>query len=264
MTKRKHVQPKIWCGYDHCCEFEPASHNARYCSTHKCKRKAENAAKRITAPLTNPEELWAMQEGRKLSVLTTAQKKNQWLLDKSRIGFFDIETSNLDANIGMMLCACVKDYKGGTKTFIMSKDNGLYSDRKFAVAMRDYLEKFDYVVTWYGTKFDVPYLNTRLILHGERPLDIIRHIDLYYTARFKLKLHSNRLAVVSESLFGESDKTRVVGPIWTNALMGDKKALQYIIDHCVIDVDVLEQVFEELHGFVNLSAKRWRKFGGSY
>jgi len=89
-------------------------------------------------------------------------------------------------------------------------------------------------------------------------------VDLYYVARHRLKLHSNRLAVVAETLFGESEKTRVVGPIWTRAVAGDKEAMDYIVEHCIIDVDVLEQVFERLRGFVNLSATRWRKYGASY
>ena len=70
--------------------------------------------------------------------------------------------------------------------------------------------------------------------------------------------------MVAETLFGESEKTRVIGPIWTRALMGDKEAWKYIIEHCQMDVVVLERVFEELKGFVNLSATRWKKFGGSY
>ena len=87
---------------------------------------------------------------------------------------------------------------------------------------------------------------------------------MYYTARFKLKLHSNKLVGVGETLFGKTGKTRVVGPIWTKAMMGDKESLRYIVEHCQADVVELEDVFNELRGFVNLSAVRWRVYGASY
>jgi len=45
------------CAYDGCCEFEAASWNQKYCPVCKCKRKAENEAKRVTDtddPFANP------------------------------------------------------------------------------------------------------------------------------------------------------------------------------------------------------------------
>jgi uncharacterized protein YprB with RNaseH-like and TPR domain len=163
-----------------------------------------------------------------------------------------------------MICACVKDHHGAIRTFIAGQVDGAIDDHQAVVETRDYLESLDYVYTYYGTGFDIPFINTRLIVHNERPIDRLRHIDLYYVARHRLKLHSNRLAVVAETLFGESDKTRVIGPIWTRALAGNKEALTYIVEHCEIDTEVLERVFDRLRGFVNLSAVRWRKFGASY
>ena len=44
------VQPLIWCYYDRCCQFQPEKHNHRYCTEHKCKRKAETATNGLTAP----------------------------------------------------------------------------------------------------------------------------------------------------------------------------------------------------------------------
>jgi uncharacterized protein YprB with RNaseH-like and TPR domain len=178
---------------------------------------------------------------------------------------FDIETTNLDASIGMILCACVKEMGGETFTAVSRMpEGGFMDDHEVVVQIRDWLEEYDYVCTYYGTGFDIPYLNTRLLIHGERPINRIRHVDLYYTAKFQLKLHSNRLAVVAETLFGNSDKTRVLGPVWTRAAQGDPEAMKYIVDHCQIDVEVLERVFNHLRGFINLSEKRIKLFGRSY
>ena len=143
-------------------------------------------------------------------------------------------------------------------------DGGYMDDHATVLLLRDWLESYDYVCTYYGTGFDIPYLNTRLIVHGERPISRLRHVDLYYTAKFQLKLHSNRLDVVAETLFGKSEKTRVLGPVWTRAAQGDPEAMKYIVEHCEIDVEVLERVFHRLRGFINLSEKRIKLFGRSY
>lgn len=258
------TRPKIWCFHDRCCNFDPGSHNARYCREHKCKRKAENAVKRLTTPINTDEEKWGLQERKKEHRQIEAQLKNEWLLENKKIVMFDLETTNLEASIGFILCGCTKERNEEVKTFTARAADGFLDDREICLAMRDELEQADYVCTYYGSRFDLPFINTRLIVHGERPVAKIRHIDLYYTARFKLKLHSNKLAVVAETLFGESDKTRVLGPIWTRAMMGDSEAIKYIEEHCQIDVIVLQNVFERLRGFVNLSATRWRTYGGSY
>lgn len=42
------VDDKRVCAHDACCEFVPHAYNHYYCPVHRCKRKAENARKRIT------------------------------------------------------------------------------------------------------------------------------------------------------------------------------------------------------------------------
>ena len=254
-------QPTIWCNFDRCHEFEPGSHNARYCPDCKCKRKQENAVKRLTEPVIGDLELWGLQERRKEAVSIRAQDKNAWLLATRRFVFFDLETFDLAAEFGLVMVGCVKDRGGATQTFVAHGDT---EERSCVLGIRDALESADFVVTWYGTKFDVPYLNTRLQILNERPIERIRHIDLYYTSRFRLRLQSNRLANVGLSLLGRDDKTVIVPGIWRRALQGDQEALDYIVDHCQRDVKILEDVFNKLHGFVNLSATRWRRYGASY
>jgi len=261
------TDPLVNCWYDHCCIFQPGSHNAKYCLIHNCKRKAEAARKRLVAEddPDNRIEDWQLQERKKIGTSLQALEKNAWLLDNARIGFFDIETTNLEASIGMILSACIK-YRGNDNivTVESKHDGSVFDDRDTCIQLRNELENCDYVVTFYGTGFDIPYINTRLLIAGERPINQLRHIDVYYTARTHLKLHSNRLQIVAETLGVPTEKTRVLGPVWTRAAMGDLEALSYITDHCQKDVRVLEEVFEKLKGFVNFSATRWRRFGASY
>lgn len=243
--------------FDRCCYFEPGVWNNIYCRRCRCKRLAENVVKRLTK---SEEELWQLQESRKEDRATAAQNKNEWLLQNKTFGFVDLECTSLQASIGEILCGCIKLLNGDIQTFVGDRRG----DKKVCVQIRDALERLDYVCTFYGTGFDLPFLNTRLVAQGERPIDQLRHIDLYYVARNKLKLHSNRLQVVAETLFGKSEKTRVIGPIWLQASRGDKAAMNYIVEHCQRDVSELESLFLQLRGFINIGATRIRRFGASY
>lgn len=253
--------PKRWCKWDSCHEFEPGSHNAAYCVDCKCKRKLENSKKRLSEEAVSDVELWALQERRKAGNAVASQQKNEWLLANKRIVFFDIETFDLAADFGLVMVGCVKDRGGSTQTFVAHGDK---DERECLLATRAALEDADYVCTYYGTRFDLPYLNTRLLLNDERPVDKIRHIDLYYTARFKLRLNRNRLQNLEEAFQLGTSKTRIVPGIWRRALQGDQEALDYIADHCRRDVIILEDAFNKLVGFINLSATRLRKYGGAY
>lgn len=247
------------CTYDACHEFEGGSWNAAYCPDCSCKRKREASVKRLSAPVTGDAELWQLQEDRKMGKLLVSQEKNDWILKNKSFAMFDLETSNLDANFGEILCGCIKPLYGKITTFaIPTFEAGdpwtLISDNEVAVQLRDELRKYDYIVTWFGTRFDMPYLTTRLIDSREEKIGPIRHLDLYYTSRWKLKLHSNRLAAVGDFLFGKTKKDNYAGNTWMQALRGHKPAIDYVVKHCEKDVEELERVFEELAPFRNIAA----------
>lgn len=240
--------------------FEAAAHNQRYCMA-QCKRDAENRKRRVARQYTTyDEQTWDAEERRKLTKAQDNLLKNEWILANKTFAMFDIETTNLNASIGEMLCACVKPLGKDPISFI-----GPRYDNEIAVEIRDELEKYDYVVTWYGTGFDIPFLATRLLIFKEKPLKTIRHVDLYYTARGQFKLHSNALAVAAETFLGDSRKTRIVGKIWANATRrGDmevgQKAMSYIVDHCIGDVVDLEDLFKIFARFRNLAKTPLRTY----
>lgn len=187
-----------------------------------------------------------------------------------RIAFTDGEMSNLDANFGQLLCACVVEYrpltdaqlKAGQKpwtnlrTFTLAdyKDKR-WDDRGLAIEWRDALEQYDIIVTWNGVKFDVPFLNTRLrVRWNERELRAPKHKDLMYTARFKLRMNNATLDNIAASLgvykkYG-TEKTRMQPEQWTMAMGGHLPSYKYIIHHCQEDVKVLAGVWQELKHLV--------------
>ena len=119
--------------------------------------------------------------------------------------YFDLETTNLKANFGRILCASVADMFGNVRTFRI--DEAPYArDRRrddvaLSVALRDYLEQFDVIMGWYSKMFDVPYLNTRLLIGNERPLRAdIMHVDAIWKAKKgSMALHSARLDALAKT-----------------------------------------------------------------
>lgn len=258
---RKHVL----CAYDRCHTFVPMTHNGKYCPECRCKRRYENSMKRLTAPAVTSTGVWIAERDRKNLLAGAREERNQFLLHDSSFAMFDIEASNLDADFGEVLCACIRPIGGPTTTIRLPSFRAgdpwrLVNDTEIVGAIRDELAKYDYVVTWYGTRYDMPYLATRLMAAKEDRLGYLRHIDLYYQARFKLKLHSNRLASVGDFMFGKTKKDSIVGPIWLAALRGDTASMDYIVKHCEKDVVELERVWRELGSYVDVAGVPLRKY----
>lgn len=173
---------------------------------------------------------------------------------QEKIGFLDIEASGLKANFGIMLSYCIKP-QGKKKILfdiINAKDmrRGTLDKRIVKKCVED-MSNFHRLVTHYGTRFDVPFLRTRALYwdldfpeYGE-----IMHTDIYYYARRLLCLSSNRQGTIAETILHEDIKTRISPKYWIQALQGEKKALDYILDHNKRDVIQLEKNYEKLIKF---------------
>jgi len=175
---------------------------------------------------------------------------------KERIGFLDIETSNLKANFGIVLCWCILDEKGNlyedwlTKQDILSGDE----DKRVVESCIKTMLNFDRIVTHFGTYFDIPFLRTRALMHSLSfpEYGSLWHTDCWKMAKKSLCLHSNRQDCVAEALQGKTIKTRIDHPAWRKATFGDKKAMKEVLDHCEHDVPDLKKNFYSLLPFCNL------------
>jgi len=168
--------------------------------------------------------------------------------------FLDIETDSLVGDYGFMLTYSIKPENDDniicsavTKEEI---DNGTY-DKRLVKECINNLMKFDRVYTYYGSKFDIPFLRTRALELGlDFPIyGAMSHKDVWYIAKYKLKLHSNRLASVCD-LLEIKGKSNLNPKLWRLAKSGNKKALDEILKHNIADVEVLEAVYHRLMNFV--------------
>ena len=166
----------------------------------------------------------------------------------TKILSWDLETSSLNADYGVILCAGFKTVgTGKAKVLSVADYTGkdiLEREKKLLKDISIELLDSDIWLTWYGTYFDIPFVNSRLLYHRLPVLPATYpHIDGWKVSRNRLKLRNNRLKTVQEFLGTETEKDSVLGPIWIKAMNGDHKALQYVINHCFKDIKALEEVY---------------------
>lgn len=160
----------------------------------------------------------------------------------------DIEASGLTADFGIVLCSGFK-FVGEGRTEVLSIADYDYKDiiRREKELLKDMSKRMLDADVWlfhYGTYYDVPFINTRLLYHGLPTLPSgYASTDTWKIARNRLRLRNNRLKTISEFLGTDEEKNAIKPEQWIRALGGHKKSLDYIIEHCRRDIDVLEEVY---------------------
>jgi uncharacterized protein YprB with RNaseH-like and TPR domain len=191
------------------------------------------------------------------------------------IGFFDLEASGLNGSFGRLFSAACA-HVAEDDIWVARIDSAPYhnkrqpsDDSRLAVAIRDHLLSHDILVSWNGKRgmnakgrsgFDVPMLNARLIQPGNKQKIIgryVKHIDLLKEIRKYIELHSFRLAAVEEFLELSESKNAILPRLWNKALDGDEEALDYVVQHNVLDVKVLRLVFDEMRRYGLLERPTW-------
>jgi uncharacterized protein YprB with RNaseH-like and TPR domain len=177
---------------------------------------------------------------------------------KEKIGIFDIETTGLQANWSVMVSWCMLDHDTGdiAEDLIKRSEIRNRTDRRVIKSAIAEIKKYDRIITWYGSRFDVPYVRTKALYHKGREKNKestafnfpafrdLYHTDLLYLSRSKLKLHSNRLESVCQ-YFGIPAKIHKMTPELNNDLQaGREHALIDVLEHCREDVWSTNEVFK--------------------
>ena len=173
-----------------------------------------------------------------------------------KIGFLDLEFQNFKANYGILLTYAIKEYH---KKKILSgrittdEIRSKFLDKELTKRLIKDFSKFDVVVTYYGSKCDLPYMRTRALKWNLNfpSYGYIKHIDMYYIVKNKLSLNRNSLKNAC-ALLGIKGKNQVFGDIWIRAVTGDTKSIDYIHKHNLLDVIILEKLYDKM---ITFSAK---------
>lgn len=179
------------------------------------------------------------------------------ILQKLKIGYFDIESGGLNANFDYMLTYCIKT-KGKEEYFegrINQQDILSFEfDKNILKQLIIDLQKFDVIVTYYGTKFDIPFIRTRAISHKLKfpVFGTIQHKDVYYMAKRLTRCHRTSLDTVC-AMFNIKGKNHIKGNFWMMAKVGDEIALNYVADHNRKDCIILEKLHKKLEEYAKMT-----------
>lgn len=185
------------------------------------------------------------------------KRKNQEYLTQ-KIGYFDIECDGLKADFSTMLSWSVKERGGENKFDVITKRDLAREnpDYRIVKSLIEELKKYDIIIGYYSTKYDLPYVRTK----AERyKLDFpnygeLYHLDLYYQVRFKLCLSRNSLDNACD-YFGIVGKTPLEKDIWRRAKYGDKASLEKVVEHNLGDTKILEELHDRLAKYGKFTKK---------
>lgn len=162
----------------------------------------------------------------------------------------DVETTGLKADYGLALVIGIRQFRPGRSVrvwhqFILDRTAKDW-ERAEGKMLRDFRRFFDLyfygqeprIITFNGTRFDIPFLQARLAVQGISLLPKMRHIDLYYVAKrtFAYTITSRR-AKYMQSLFRVGDpnapfKNSSELMTWLRATFSrDRMAFERIVDH---------------------------------
>lgn len=160
------------------------------------------------------------------------------------IAYFDLETTDLKPEMGLILCCAVLTYPSGEWNVFSILDHGRAEDGELvddetAVDIRDCLEQHDIIVGWHSKGFDVPFLNTRLVYAGERKLRTHLHLDPMYCYRgwHGVKPTSSSLKSVLEFYDAPYQKMDVPKSVWKAAKNGSERAIRKLVARSKSDVE---------------------------
>lgn len=176
---------------------------------------------------------------------------------QDRTAILDLETSNLKADYGILLTYCIKPLgsnkilKGVISQEDIRKGRKGDEDRRIVTDCIADMAKFDKVVTYFGKRFDLPYLRARAVnMNVLFPyFGSVQHIDVFDVVKHRFCMSRKSQEVACRFLLGHTDKTHFDGAVWRDAARGDKKALAMVLDHNIKDVTDLEKLWLRIRDF---------------
>lgn len=158
------------------------------------------------------------------------------------LAFVDIEASGLRGDYNSILCISLKPF--GKKPFSFAvKQVG--NDQKIIREAKEAMAEFDCWVTYYGSGFDIPMINTRLLKWEQTPLPSRHHIDMYYKLKSKLLTARKSQGHLLSWLGTDEQKMGVSADVWNMIASDTEKHMPEMIKRCESDVKGLEGLYSK-------------------
>jgi len=182
----------------------------------------------------------------------------------------DIETTGFKADWGKLLCVVLKPIGGDPIILRLDEMEGFrrrpWDDSQLLVEALDVLRRTAKVITWYGSRFDIPFLRGRRLMinaniginiekgGGEVPIFAISspippvtalmHLDAWKLRR-NYAFSGGTLEIYAQNLV-HREKPDVRPLAWQLAAHGLRGAMDEVVARCLADVEILEQVYLEM------------------
>jgi len=186
-----------------------------------------------------------------------------------RIATFDIETWDLTAPFGPLVCASVLSQEPGFEDRMVTFRQDEYvksgaaedmlDDRQLLCDLRDFIEEHNLSIGWFSKGFDIKHVRSRLALHGERLLKSMWHYDAMwgYKGWRGVSFGSAKMKNVAKNMgvaIGVEQKPDVSAETWLSAKLGKKKAVDAVAERCEADVRITQKLAQ--YGMDNMLLKR--------
>lgn len=162
------------------------------------------------------------------------------------MAFVDIESANLNADFGTIVTVSVKPYGHLPITLTAKPGN----DKRLLKDLVKLMDKFNLWVTFYGKLFDIPFINSRLMMHGMAPLPKKHHLDLYWTVKSNTHISRRNQGHLLNWLRVPEEKMSVSPNVWAELAANYDENIQTLIKRCESDVVGLEALYEKVKLFV--------------
>jgi uncharacterized protein YprB with RNaseH-like and TPR domain len=175
--------------------------------------------------------------------------------------YFDIETTDLSAGFGIMLMFSYCYHTSPEDIKIVSiTDNPKYkelspekADFYIVQELKRLIDESDIQVAHFGSKFDIKFLQTRLILNGLQVANSKwkTFFDTCITARKQFKFGSNRLKNIARAMGCEHQKQELPLKIWQySRLIGCEpyfsEAIEKMKEYCIEDTATLYDIAQPM------------------
>ena len=156
--------------------------------------------------------------------------------------FWDCETTGRQGDYDSITVVSCKPYGRKPVTFQIRQ---LGNDQRVVREAKEYLEKADAWVTYYGKGFDVPFLNTRLLKWSVPPVDPRPHVDMYFSLKPKMLVGRRSQAHLLEFLETPQKKMTVSPNVWAGLAVHFKENMAILVRRCESDTRGLEALYKK-------------------
>lgn len=133
----------------------------------------------------------------------------------------------------------------------LSSDEAINEDDyRIVGTLREMLLRADVVIAHNGRAFDIPKINTRMVLHNYKPVKPYQQIDTLLIARKEFGFTSNKLDTLGK-MFGVGEKIHTTFELWRGCKQGDEVALDKMEVYNRQDVLLLEEVYLRMRPFIH-------------